>query len=627
MPESAIIKNTKTDLPTFSVLSDGLQISTAIQVIGVCVEECVNKISIATLTIKDGDLSKQQFEISNTDDFAPGREIKILAGYHNDNLEIYKGIVVRHSVKYANGYPSVLIIECKDPAFKMARRRQNRQFSSKPDSEIITDIINKYADVSVGTIDTTTYNHPEMVQYYATDWDFVLCRAEVNNQLVYNSAGTISVQSIPSAVTPANTVQDFFLQYGQNIFSIDAEIDVTSQLQKATCYGWDPQDMVVNEDSSETGFPDALGNLTSGELAEISGVNSEYIYQHVGVSNKTESGETQANSSELAEWAKSAMFRSSLSKICGTVKIQGTNELEIGKFVELRGVGDKFNGLAFITGIRHDIDPANWYTTVQFGINYEWFYEKHQDISEIAAAGLVPDIKGVQIGEVLSIEGDPMGIGRIKVKYPFLDGQSVQGAESQDGIWARMMTPYAGENIGIEFYPDVGSEVLLGFFNGDPRDPVVIGPLHNQVKELPEDFTPTDDNYIKGIYTASGMKLVFDDKEVSFKVETPNGNFIEITEDGDKIRLISKKSKKGIEINPDNVFVGKESGHSTSGSEAAVLGDQLYLLLKKFLQSLTVPIVPQATAGVLQLLNQPAIQQAISDLEQIRSKHVRISKD
>jgi Rhs element Vgr protein len=611
----------KTDLPTFTVLTNGEAISTGIEVIGITIEECVNKIAKATLIVKDGNTADQRFDISNTDSFSPGSVLRIMAGYHKDEQSVFEGIILRHSVKFNQGSPSLLVVECKDAAFKLARRRQNRQFSSRTDSAILGDILDLYPDIKGRVEAITRVTHANMVQYATTDWDFIVSRAEMNNLLVYNAGGEITIKDIPATDSSEPALQNL-VTLGSNVYAFDAEIDASSQMSRASCYGWDPQQMEVSEDSSESGFENRLGDLDSQDLAEISGANGEGIFQHMGVSNKGRSGDVN---SELTMWAKSAMSKSAMAKVRGTARIQGTHEVKPGKFVRIEGVGNKFNGNAFVSAVRHEIDPSNWYTILQFGMDAEWFYQKHSDIAELPAAGLVPAIQGLQIGTVTQISDDPLGIGRVKVKMPFLK-DPVAGAESEDGVWARMITLYGGDKVGFEFFPEIDSEVILGFLNGDPRDAIILGPVHNQKRDFPNGFTPNDDNHIKGIYTRSGMKLEFDDQKVAFILETPKGNVIEVTEDGNMIRFIDAKGM-GIEINPQNVFIGKENGHTKLGSQPLVLGDALYQLLKKLLTSFTMPIVPQAPAGTLSLLNIVQIQQAILELEQIRSDHVRITKN
>jgi uncharacterized protein involved in type VI secretion and phage assembly len=71
---------------------------------------------------------------------------------------------------------------------------------------------------------------------------------------------------------------------------------------------------------------------------------------------------------------------------------------------------------------------------------------------------------------------DPEKIGRVKVRYNW--------ADQEQTYWARVVSAGAGgEAHGTYFLPRVGDQVLVGFENGDPSLPVVLGALyHNEAK-------------------------------------------------------------------------------------------------------------------------------------------------
>jgi uncharacterized protein involved in type VI secretion and phage assembly len=46
------------------------------------------------------------------------------------------------------------------------------------------------------------------------------------------------------------------------------------------------------------------------------------------------------------------------------------------------------------------------------------------------------------------------------VRLPMVDGES-------NGVWSRLASFGAGENRGVVFRPEIGDEVVLGFFNDE----------------------------------------------------------------------------------------------------------------------------------------------------------------
>jgi len=141
MPEDRQIPTSApSDKPSFKILSEGNQVSETYQVLSVVVLKQANRISSAQITFKDGDPAQEDFPISNSDEFIPGRQIEIHAGYHSDEEVIFKGIVVKNSVKARKDKPSVFQVECRDEAVKLTVGRKSKYYYESKDSEIIEEI-------------------------------------------------------------------------------------------------------------------------------------------------------------------------------------------------------------------------------------------------------------------------------------------------------------------------------------------------------------------------------------------------------------------------------------------------------------------------------------------------------
>src|SRR3569832_1541785 len=113
--------------------------------------------------IYDGDAAAQDFKVSNDDTFKPGAEIEITAGYHSDETSIFKGIILRHSLKIRNNGSPLLILDCRDKAVKMTVARKNKYFYDKKDSEAAEEITGTYQLET--DIEATTAQHESIVQY------------------------------------------------------------------------------------------------------------------------------------------------------------------------------------------------------------------------------------------------------------------------------------------------------------------------------------------------------------------------------------------------------------------------------------------------------------------------------
>ena len=514
------------DVVTFTVLVDGEQILDTFNVLSINVVKEINKIPYAKIVLKDGDPSLEDFEVSNTEVFIPGNEIEVLAGYRSEESTIFKGIIIKHGIKVKKSKASVLVVECRDESVKLTVGRKNKYYYEIKDSEVIEEILSNY-DLEK-KVETTEVKHKELVQYYSTDWDFILSRADVNGKLVFVDDGKILINK-------PDLKQESVLSliYGATILEFEAEMDARTQFSSVKSKTWDYANQEIIESDSEDPAITEQGNLSSDDLSDVIGLDALEI-QHAG----------EISNQELQSWANAGMLRSRLAKIQGRVSFQGCADVKPGNIIKLNGVGERFNGNVFVSAIRQEISGGNWATNVQFGLSPEWF-SKRNDIIDTQASGLLPAVSGLQTGKVTQLQDDPDGEDRILVKVPVIDNQ-------EEGIWARVATLDAGENRGTFFRPEIDDEVIIGYLNDDPRNPVILGMLNSSAKPAP--ITASDDNHEKGYVSREKLKLIFNDELKSIKVETPNGNSITLNEDDGTIVIVDENDNK-IEMSSDGINI------------------------------------------------------------------------
>lgn len=527
MPNERTIPSDKPkSVVAHTVISAGTEVSKQYQLLSVIVNKEVNRIPMATLVYTDGEPSKQSFELSGKAEFEPGKEIEIKVGYSSDEKTVFKGIVIKHSIRVRKKN-SLLIIECKDKAVKMTGACKNKYALETKDSDVIEELIDTYGlekDVS-----PTTVTHKQIVQYSCTDWDFMICRADVNGLLCIANDGKLTVAPPEFSGDAALTIQ-----YGATVHDLDAEIDARLQYKsvKGSVWNYTEQELLKDTEAEDPGVPDA-GNLSADTLADVIGETEFRLFN----SAKIEEPELQA-------WVNAAMMKHRLAKIRGKVTTDGTADVLPGQLIQLNGVGERFEGKLFVTGIRHEITEGNWLTTFQFGINPEWFVQTY-NVQQPLSGAMLPAIQGLHIGIVTQLESDPDGEDRILVKIPVINNE-------EDGIWCRVATLDAGNKRGTFFRPEIQDEVIIGFINNDPRHAVVLGMLNSSAKPAP--ITAADDNHEKGYVSRSEMKMIFNDDKKSFLLETPGGNKILITEDEKKIHLEDQNGNK-ITMNEDGIKI------------------------------------------------------------------------
>jgi Rhs element Vgr protein len=515
------------DVVTLTILIDGTELPRSVPVLGVDVVSQANRIPYARLRIGDGDAARGKFDRSAGDLFVPGNTLVLRAGYHGETKPVFTGIVLSQRLVVRRG-TSWLEVDCRDPSFRMTLVRRNRYFADKADSDVASELLDAYkADkVSAGDIAATSVVHPQLLQYQATDWDFMVSRLEAAGQVVFVDAGKVSSVKPSLASKP---VAD--LGFGATVLELDAEMDARSQTGGVRALAWDPAGQELLEASAADPGWAGNGNLGADKLSAAAGRKEDLVW-HGG----------SLASDELQKLADGTLLRARLAATRGRVRFQGLSAVQPGTVLALSRLGDRFNGKVYVTGVRHEFSGGNWTTDAEFGLPRETLAERAA-ISHLPAAGLAAAVHGLQVGIVTEISGDPANEQRVRVKVP------LAGMDEQ-GVWARLATLDAGSGRGTVFRPEKKDEVVLGFFHADPAQPVILGMLHSSAKAPP--IEAGDENDGKGYVSRAKLALRFDDKKKSVILETPGGNRLTLSDDSGGL-LLEDQNGNSIKLSSDGI--------------------------------------------------------------------------
>jgi Rhs element Vgr protein len=563
MSDPSVIPTPATpDVCTMALLIGGQAIPGTLHVLSLAVSRELNRIPSASIQIEDGEAAKATFAASSSDNFLPGKQIEIQLGYRSQNKTVFKGTIVKQHIKVRKS-GSVLAVDCFADAVKATGARKSRYIINMKDSDIMEQVLDAHSLPK--DVEATTPDLKEVVQYDSTDWDFLLCRAEANGQLVMVEDDKVRVAKPATDSAPA-----LQMAFGSTVLELDAEIDARWQSKGIKAISWKAADQaVVDADANEPATP-AAGNVAAADLAKVLGDETDEI-MHGGAIDE----------SQLQAWADARLLRMRLARLRGRAKCQGFANILPGKIVQISGIGDRFAGKLYVSGVRHTVSGGNWETDIQFGLNPELFTQSY-DIRPLPAAGLLPTVSGLQIGIVTALENDPDGEDRIKCRLPLV-------SPSEEGIWARLATLDAGKNRGTYFRPEINDEVVVGFLNEDPRHPVILGMCHSSAKPAPE--PAKDDNNHKGYVSREKLKLTFDDDKKIINLETPAGNKLTLSEDakgivlqdqnGNKITLDDSginiqsakdlifKASKDVKLSGTNTEFSAQSSFKASGTSTA----------------------------------------------------------
>ncbi len=511
-------------LTTFTVKAAGTVLEGEYKIVSIEIRREVNRLPKATMVLIDGDAAAQTFAHSEEDTLIPGVEVEITGGYSSEETTLFKGIVTRHRIEVMRRGGARLTIEMRDPVFRMTLGRRSRNFTEVTDSDVMETVIGMYPDLTA-EVTATTVPHPQIVQHQVSDWDFLVMRAEIAGFAVIVIDGTVKIG--PPAVAGAAVTAAVF---GQGLFSAELELDAESQLTAVETGAWDAANQELATAEADDAATPGPGNLTGADLASAGGAGA--ALRHAGARDQA----------ALDQWAAAGIGRARRAAVRGRLRVQGTEVLVPGVLIELGGFGSRFNGLGLVSGVRHRLGRGDWLTDVIIGSDPR----AHAEIYAVAApgaGGTIPPVQGLQIGVVTALEGDPAGEDRIQIRLAAI-------TETDGLVWARQALLDAGNGRGTSFRPEIDDEVILGFLDADPRDPVILGALHSSAKPTP--IAGADDNHEKGIVTRSGMRLLWNDDTVVATIDTPNGNRIVLSEDDGAI-LIEDENGNKIEMTSDGI--------------------------------------------------------------------------
>ena len=262
----------------------------------------------------------------------------------------------------------------------------------------------------------------------------------------------------------------------------------------------------------------------------------------------------------LTTWSKAKTLKSKYAKIIGTIKFQGSELAAPGKLLELKGVGKRFSGNAFISGVSHEIGDGDWITTAKIGLSPNWFSEKVKTEAPVAS-GLLPGIQGLQVGKVKKIYEDPDNEFRVLVNLPLIQS-------SEEGVWARLSTFYATNGSGAFFYPEEEDEVVVGFFNDDPRYPVILGSMYSSGRPAPE--TPAEGNNLKEFLSREKLKISFDEEKKIITIIIPNENQMVFNDEEGSI-VIKDQNGNSMEMSSEGIAIKSSTNINITAEEGITM--------------------------------------------------------
>ncbi|ETS30583.1 hypothetical protein BB987_10280 [Photorhabdus temperata] len=469
-------------IPTIAIKIGG-KVLNQFTVISLSVNYSINGIPSANITLGIiGDTShifdaKAQAELASC---RPNHELIVQI---QKNV-LFKGIIVRQTLGL-KGQDSLMILTAKHPLQKLTHSFHSQLFSKQSDEAIIKKLFSQAGvPVAIKQAPQLKTVHEQMVQFRCNDWTFLKSRLSATNTwlLPGNDANTL--------VTPESLNQSTvhtLRQRGnhQDVVLFEANLQWDNQRSPKTIsvQSWDITQQKLSQaiQAKNSGF--GRGQLAADILKPLTGQEWQWIFSY------------PLDNEQTKQFAQGIIGNRRSHNISGNFEVEGDDRYKPGDVLALTGFGQGMDGQAIITGVKQTITQRQgWRTRLTLGMQ--------SDVEHV-----VPQVKELHIGIVEKYHQDSQSLGRIPVKIPALN-------LTNGTLFARLSKPYASHESGFCFYPEPGDEVIIGFFECDPRFPVILGSMHNPKNKPP--LEPSEKNLVKTLVIKQGenqQALIFDNKD------------------------------------------------------------------------------------------------------------------
>lgn len=383
-----------------------------------------------------------------------------------------------------------------DRSHRLHRGRKSRSYLKTKDSEIARKIAQEVG-LQIQTDPTATV-YEYIFQNNQTNWEFLLERANRIGYQLYVEDKTLHFRKGSS-----NQGQGPELEWGVNLRTFRPRLTVVHQADEVIVRGWDPKakQAIVGRASGGELMPAVGVGKSGGQLAkEIFRDSAQAVVVDEFISTQ---GEAQLLAQAL--WDEISGDFIQADGVC-----MGDPRLQAGRTVQISAVGDRFSGTYFVTAAVHTYNVETGYETT-FNVSGRKPNSLSFLLSQQNGNG---HGHGLTIGLVTN-NRDPEGMGRVKLKFPWL-------SEQEESTWARISSPMAGDGRGFFYLPEINDEVLVAFEHGDIHRPYVLGVLWGKDKPplSAEEAVGGDKKVNKRILKSrSGHRIILDDTAGQEKIE------------------------------------------------------------------------------------------------------------
>jgi hypothetical protein len=447
----------------------------------------------------------------------PPLEIEVKIAFEGNMETLFKGVIKSLDQQHENCMV-VAKIECKDVALRLSQSSTEEENNNQTFEEKLTNyttgltLSDNLRGQSWGE-EHITHNNTTV------PWDYLIGFLDsIGMMVALRNAEFVGIDILQPESEPIYVAEN-----GINVFEFTGRLDAERRKSAVIIERWDIENQ---ETATVTASQDVPENPHTVRLSET--VLQEATLQRV---------------------ADTIIAKSNLASITGSVTTFGNLIAKSGDYISFSKVNTQINdAILLITQEEHIIQNGCWKTQYMYGLENERSFTQNTSSginNTHAEIGQTNTINGLQIAIVTKITEDPNNQFRIKVRIPQL-------SQSGEGVWARLATLNASNNMGSYFIPSVDDEVIVGCLNNNPDTPIILGSLYSSNKPMP--YPIAEENYKKGFVTKEETRIILDDEKKSIELSTKKGNILTISDDL-KGFVIEDENKNKIIMNDQGITI------------------------------------------------------------------------
>lgn len=465
----------------FTITVDGTVVSDKIAIRSVDTCNGANRIAELTLVLEDGDLAKETYETADAELFKMGKAIEVKAGFGDgEQVTIFNGVITAQGIGYE--LQPFMSVTARGEAIKLAQSRLSKLYEAQTaDSDIIKDLLSTFG-VTAGEVAESKIKHQQFLVVEQSPWRVLMQRATANGFVFVSDEKNhlIDIGQHQPTAHKFNVAMDGCVDF-------NLQADISSHLKKSQTTTWDIKEQKLADNADAAAAPASLRKHTEADDALALPDVLSYIQAPVATEELVARASAEQNYRLLDMYQ--GRVRVDMSAKNAPVKAKLLDTLE------LSGIGKQYAGEYVISEVRHSLSTQGWFCEFVLGLPLTlsaW----HAD----AQLQPLPTL----VGTVAAFQEDPEALHRIPVLLPT--------ASDNQPVWARLLSPFVGNETGLFLPPDPDTEVMIGFIAGDGRYPVILGACHNP-KMVPP-FPYDDKNEVRGLFfKEQAMAMQFSLKE------------------------------------------------------------------------------------------------------------------